>query len=48
MSANNDNNRDMIFEATLHVYNIQKGTTILDLKNFLKNFKNEMYCEKGK
>ena len=48
LSANNDDNRNMIFEATLYVYNVQKGTKINDLKSFLKSFKNEMYSEKGK
>lgn len=28
MSANNDDNRNMIFEATIYVYNVQKGTTM--------------------
>lgn len=48
MSANNEDNKSMIFEATLHIYNVTKGTTIDDLKKFLNNFKNEMYAEKGK
>lgn len=48
MSANNEDQRNMIFEATLYIYNVQKGTTMDDLKKFLKNFKNEMYAEKGK
>ena len=38
----------MLFEASLHIYNVPKGTTINDLKNFLNSFKNEMYTEKGK
>ena len=48
MSANNEDNKSMIFEATLSISNVQKGTTIDDLKKFLTNFKNEMYAEKGK
>jgi RNA recognition motif-containing protein len=48
MSANNEDNRNMIFEATLNIYNVPKGNTMDDLKNFLRNFKNEMYVEKGK
>ena len=48
MSANNEDNRDMIFEATIYLSNVQSGTTMDDLKKFLKNFKNEMYAEKGK
>lgn len=48
MSANHEDNKSLIFEATLHIYNTQKGTTINDLKKFLINFKNEMYAEKGK
>lgn len=48
MSANNDDNRNQIFEATLYIFNVQKGTTLDDLKKFLANFKNEMYTQKGK
>lgn len=48
MSANNDDNRNQIFEATLYVTNIPKGCTIDDLKKVLKNYRNEMYVEKGK
>jgi len=48
MSANNEDNRNMIFEATLYIFNVQKGTTMDELKKFLKNFRNEMYAEKGK
>lgn len=38
----------MVFEATLSITNVQKGTTIDDLKKFLTNFRNEMYAERGK
>jgi hypothetical protein len=48
MSANSEDNKNMIFEATLNISNVQKGSTIDDLKKFLGNFKNEMYAEKGK
>jgi len=48
VSANNDDQRNQIFEATLYIYNVPKGTTIDDLKKFLSNFKNEMYTQKGK
>lgn len=48
MSANNEDNKSLIFEATLNISNVQKGTTIDDLKKFLTNFRNEMYAEKGK
>lgn len=48
MSANNDDQRSQIFEATLYIYGVAKGTTIDDLKKFLVNFKNEMYTQKGK
>lgn len=48
MSTNNEDNRNMIFEATLYIHDVIKGSTIDDLKKFLKNFKNEMYAEKGK
>lgn len=48
MSANSEDNRNLIFEATLYLTNVQKGTTMDDLKKFLKNFRNEMYAEKGK
>ena len=43
MSSNNDDNRSQIFEATLFIFNVQKGTSIDDLKKFMVNFKNEMY-----
>ena len=48
MSVNSDDTRDQIFEATLYITHVTKGTSILDLKNFLMNFKNEMYTQKGK
>lgn len=48
MSANNDDNRNMVFEATLHIYNVMKGNNMDDLKKYLGNFKNEYYAEKGK
>jgi hypothetical protein len=48
MSANNDDNRSQVFEATLYIFNVMKGTTIDDLKKFLNNFRNEMYTQKGK
>jgi hypothetical protein len=48
MSMNHDENKSMIFEATLNITNVQKSTTIDELKKFLSNFKNEMYAEKGK
>lgn len=38
----------MIFEATLKLTNIPKGSTIDDVKKFLTNFRNEMYAERGK
>jgi len=40
--------KSAIFEATLNVYNVQKGSTVHDLKNFLEGFKNEFYTELGK
>ncbi len=43
MSVNNDDTRDQIFEATLYITNVTKGTSIDDLKKFLMNFRNEMY-----
>ena len=48
MSANNDDNRSQVFEATLYFSNVTKGTTIDDLKKFLTNFRNEMYTQKAK
>ena len=48
ISANNDDTRDQIFEATLNIINVTKGTSIDDLKKFLMNFRNEMYTQKGK
>lgn len=43
MSANNDDQRNQIFEATLYFFNVPKTGTMDDLKKFLSNFKNEMY-----
>jgi hypothetical protein len=48
MSTNHDDNKSMIFEATLNIINCQKSATVDELKKFLSNFKNEMYAEKGK
>ena len=48
ISAKNEENRNMIFEATIQFSNVPKGNTIDDIKKFLKNFRNEMYAEKGK
>jgi hypothetical protein len=43
MSVDNDDTRDQIFEATLYITTVTKGTSIDDLKKFLMNFRNEMY-----
>ncbi len=48
MSANSEDNRNQVFEATLHISNVARGTTIDDLKKFLSNFRNEMYTQKTK
>ena len=48
MSANNDDNRSQVFEATLFFTSVVKGSCIDDLKKFLNNFRNEMYTQKGK
>ena len=48
VSANSEDNRDQIFEATLFITNVGKFTSIDDLKKFLSNFRNEMYTQKGK
>ena len=48
VSANTDDNRDQIFEATLAISGVTKGNSIDDLKKFLSNFRNEMYTQKGK
>ncbi len=48
ISANNDDTRDQIFEATLNIIGVTKGTSIDDLKKFLQNYRNEMYTQKGK
>lgn len=48
ISANNDDNRNQIFEATLYFKDVSKGTSLDDLKKFLSNFKNEMYTQKGR
>jgi hypothetical protein len=48
VSANTEDNRDQIFEATLIISGVNKGTSTDDLKKFLSNFRNEMYTQKGK
>lgn len=47
-AAKQEVDKSAIFEATLNVYNVQKGSTVHDLKNFLEGFKNEFYTELGK
>lgn len=39
-------NRKLLFEATLVISNIPKGSTIDDIKKLLRNFENEFYAEK--
>lgn len=37
-----------IFEASLNIYQVPKGNNMGTLKQFLVNFKNEFYTERGK
>jgi hypothetical protein len=39
-------NRKLLFEATLVVYNLQKGSSIDDLKKLLVNFEGDFYPER--
>ena len=48
VSANNEDTRDQIFEATLLISGVVKGSSMDDLKKFLAGFRNEMYSQKGK
>lgn len=48
ISANNDDTRNQVFEATLYIFGVTKGTSIDDLKKFLSSYRNEMYTQKGK
>ena len=38
----------MIFEASINISNVLKGSTIDDLKKFLIAYKNEMYVERDR
>lgn len=40
--------KETIFDASLYFSNVMNGNTLDTLKKFLVNFKNEMYCEKGR
>lgn len=40
--------KSTIFDASLYFSNVMIGNTLDTIKKFLVNFKNEMYCEKGK
>lgn len=40
--------KSTIFDASLYFSNVTIGNTLDTIKKFLINFKNEMYCEKGK
>lgn len=48
MSNNHDDNKGMIFEASLSISNVTRGTGLDELKKFMSGFKNEMYVERGK
>jgi hypothetical protein len=48
MQVSQEGGVSSVFEASLNISNIPKGTYTSDLKHFLINFKNEMYCEKTK
>lgn len=43
-----ESDKTTIFEASIYISNVAAGYNIDNLKNFLVNFKNEMYTEKGK
>lgn len=46
MKANNEDSRTTIFESTIVVSNIPKGSTINDVKKLLATFQNEFYAER--
>ena len=48
MSNDHDQNKGMIFEASLYIQNVLKGTSMDELKKYMSAFKNEMYVEKGR
>jgi len=47
MDVKKESDKSSIFEASLNISNVQKGSDIGTLKNFLISFKNEMYTERG-
>lgn len=47
VSASSDDARDQIFEASLLISQVNKATTLDDLKKYLANFRNEMYTQKS-
>jgi hypothetical protein len=46
MSSNLEENRNLVFEATINIYDIPKGSTVQDVKSHLKTFQNEFYTER--
>jgi|APCry1669190327_1035288.scaffolds.fasta_scaffold66997_1 hypothetical protein len=46
MSSSNEEHRNMIFEASIIVPSIPKGSTIDELKKLLYSYTNEYYIEK--
>jgi len=48
LSSESSEHRKFMFEATLHIYDINKGNSLEDLKKLLSAYKDEYYVEKGK
>lgn len=46
MPSNFEENRNLIFEATINVFEIPKGSSVEDIKQLLSSFKNEFYTER--
>ena len=41
-----EENRNLVFEATINVFDIPKGSSVQDIKTHLNSFKNEFYTER--
>jgi hypothetical protein len=46
VSADHEATRNAIFEATLAIYGIPKGSGLDDIKKLLRSFKDEFYAER--
>ena len=46
MRATNEESRNMIFESTIVISNIPKGSSVDDVKRLLQTYQNEFYAER--